>query len=159
MSGTFLSKHIELLIENINCRFHPQPRSCSPDRSIRLAQICGLRTARSSRQKESCPKRNGQTKNVVGYREMFQERNRELLKEARGVDEWLPESGKWRAEETTVLYEKTMKWCAEIAAKSGSAKGAESRQKLWSEYKEFLAKNAIGVTVETAGAEDVLAFI
>jgi hypothetical protein len=30
---------------------------------------------------------------------------------------------------------------------------------VWAEFKEFLAKNAYGVTVETAAAEDILAFV
>jgi hypothetical protein len=75
------------------------------------------------------------------------------------VDEKLPKGEKWTEEETTVLYEKSMTWCAEIAGRSRNSEVDGSRQRLWEEYKEFLAKNAFGVRVETAGPEDILAFI
>jgi hypothetical protein len=101
----------------------------------------------------------GKQKVVCRCRKNFQARNARRLKEARGVDEELPAGEKWTEEETTVLYKKSMTWCAEIAGKSRSSEGDGSRQKLWNKYKDFLGKNAFGVTVETAGAEDILAFI
>jgi integrase len=65
---------------------------------------------------------------------------------------------KWTEEETGVLYGKSLEWSVEIAAKATSD-GDESRRKTWGEYREFLEKNAYGVSVETATAEDVLAFV
>jgi hypothetical protein len=123
------------------------------------ANLCGWKLPTARPKINFAQEGNGQTEEVGRCREMFQERNQRLLKEARGVDENLPEAEKWTAEETAILYEKSMTWCAEIARKSGSVEEEGSRQKLWSEYKEFLSKNAFGVTVETANAEDVLAFI
>jgi hypothetical protein len=66
------------------------------------------------------------------------------LQEARGVDERLPEAEKWTEEETNMVYEKSMTWCAEIAGNSRKSKNDGSRQKLWDEYKGFLAKYAFG---------------
>jgi hypothetical protein len=43
--------------------------------------------------------------------------------------------------------------------KSASGESEEARRRIWDEYWELIAKNAYGVSVETAGAEDVLAFI
>jgi hypothetical protein len=78
---------------------------------------------------------------------------------ARGLTEGVPEVEKWSVEETDVLYEKSLGWSAEIASKAASGESDESRQKVWAEFKEFLAKNAYRVTVETAAAEDILAFV
>jgi hypothetical protein len=71
----------------------------------------------------------------------------------------VPEVEKWSKEETNVLYEKSLGWSAEIASKAASGEGDESRQKVWAEFKELLAKNAYGVTIATATAEDILAFV
>jgi hypothetical protein len=71
----------------------------------------------------------------------------------------LPEVEKWTEEETNVLYGKSLDWSEEIAGKGKGDAGEESRRKVWNKYREFLGRNAYGVTVETATAEDVLAFI
>jgi integrase len=92
-------------------------------------------------------------------KEKFQEQNRKQWEEARGLTGQLPESEKWTEEETNWVYGKSLEWSAEIAGKAKSDGGDESRRKIWAEYRKFLSKNAYGVTVETARAEDVLAFI
>lgn len=89
----------------------------------------------------------------------FQERNRETWKRARGLDGEIREVERWAEEETDTLYGKTMQWCAEIAGNSTTGVSEEARRQIWEEYREFLGKNAYGVRVETAGAEDVLAFV
>lgn len=66
---------------------------------------------------------------------------------------------KWTEEETVVLYGKSLEWGAEIAGRGNGVGGDESRQRVWDEYREFLGKNAYGVIVETANAEDIVAFI
>jgi hypothetical protein len=71
----------------------------------------------------------------------------------------VPEVEKWSKEETNVRHEKSLGWSAEIASKAASGEGDESRQKVWAEFKEFLAKNAYGVTIATATTEDILAFV
>jgi hypothetical protein len=58
-----------------------------------------------------------------------------------------------------VLYGKSIESSAEIARKGRGEGGDESRRKVWAEYREFLSKNAYGISLETATAEDVLAFI
>jgi integrase len=79
--------------------------------------------------------------------------------EARGLTGELPDVEKWTEEETGVLYGKSLEWSAEIARKGKGEGGDKSRRKVWAEYREFLSKNAYGISVETATAEDVLAFI
>jgi hypothetical protein len=66
---------------------------------------------------------------------------------------------KWTEEETDVVYEKSIEWCAAIAGKSVSGESEEYRRRVWDEFREFIAKNAYGVRVETAATEDVLAFV
>jgi hypothetical protein len=94
-----------------------------------------------------------------GCRERFLEENRRRWKIAKGVTGKLPAVEKWTEEETNVLYGKSLAWSAEIAGKASSGDGDERRQKIWREFKDFLAKNAYGVTVDTASSEDVLAFV
>jgi integrase len=89
----------------------------------------------------------------------FQDRNKETWKRARGLNGEMAEAEKWTEEETDWLYGKSMEWCAEIAGKSTAGDSEDVRRRIWDEYREFLGKNAYGVSVETAGAEDVLAFI
>jgi hypothetical protein len=61
--------------------------------------------------------------------------------------------------ETEALYEGALKSFGEIAEKSVSAANNNSRKRTFEEYQQFLARNAYGVTVETATAADVGAFI
>jgi hypothetical protein len=106
--------------------------------------------------KKKLPKRKRAT---VGACREFQERNSSRWKRARGLNTEIGEVDKGTEQETDVLYEKSMEWCAEISGKSASGESEEARRRIWDEYREFLAKNAYGVSGETAGAEDVLAFI
>lgn len=61
--------------------------------------------------------------------------------------------------ETEALYEGALKSFGEIADKSVSAATNNSRKRTFEEYQQFLARNAYGVTVETATAADIGAFI
>lgn len=89
----------------------------------------------------------------------FQDRNKETWKRVRGLNGEMAETEKWTEEETDWLYGKSMEWCAEIAGKSTAGDSKDAWRRIWDEYREFLGKNAYGVSVEMAGAEDVLAFI
>jgi hypothetical protein len=93
----------------------------------------------------------------VWCRNAFQRENQKRWNQARGLTGELPAVEKWTEEETDVLYGKSLEWGATIAGRA--VEGDESRQKVWAEYREFLGENAYGVTVESARAKDVLAFV
>lgn len=60
---------------------------------------------------------------------------------------------------TEALYERALQGFGEIAEKSVSEANNNSRKRTFQEFQEFLSRNAFGVTVETATAADVGAFI
>jgi integrase len=61
--------------------------------------------------------------------------------------------------ETEAFYERALKSFGEIAEKSIDEANNNSRKRTFAEFQAFLARNAYGVTVETATAADVGAFI
>jgi integrase len=61
--------------------------------------------------------------------------------------------------ETEALYERALQSFGQIAEKSVSEANNNSRKRTFQEFQEFLSRNAFGVTVETATAADVGAFI
>lgn len=61
--------------------------------------------------------------------------------------------------ETEALYERALQSFREIAEKSVNEANNNSRKRTFVEFQEFLSRNAYGVTVETATAADVGAFI
>jgi hypothetical protein len=61
--------------------------------------------------------------------------------------------------ETEALYDRALQSFAEIAEKSVNAASNNSRKRTFEEFQQFLARNAYGVTVETATAADIGAFI
>jgi integrase len=61
--------------------------------------------------------------------------------------------------ETEAFYDRALKSFGEIAEKSVSEANNNSRKRTFAEFQEFLSRNAYGVTVETATAADVGAFI
>lgn len=62
-------------------------------------------------------------------------------------------------EETSAIYDRALSSFSEIAEKSVNEANNNSRKRTFEEYQAFLAQNAYGVTVETATAADVGAFI
>jgi integrase len=62
-------------------------------------------------------------------------------------------------EETKALYDRALRSFGEIAEKSVNEANNNSRKRTFQEFQEFLSRNAFGVTVETATAADVGAFI
>jgi hypothetical protein len=60
---------------------------------------------------------------------------------------------------TEALYERALEGFGEIAEKSVSESNNNSRKRTFQEFQESLSRNAFGVTVETATAADVGAFI
>jgi hypothetical protein len=63
------------------------------------------------------------------------------------------------AGETEALYERALQSFGEIAEKSVNEANNNSRKRTFVEFQQFLSRNAYGVTVETATAADVGAFI
>jgi integrase len=61
--------------------------------------------------------------------------------------------------ETAALYERALTRFGEIADKSVNEANNDSHKRTFSEYQSFLSRNGFGVTVETATAADVGAFI
>lgn len=61
--------------------------------------------------------------------------------------------------ETEALYERALQSFGQIAEKSVNEANNNSRKRTFGEFQEFLSRNAYGVTVETATATDVGAFI
>jgi hypothetical protein len=70
-----------------------------------------------------------------------------------------PSANVLTASETEALYERALKGFGEIAEKSVSEANNISRKRTFEEFQQFLARNAYEVTVETATAADVGAFI
>jgi hypothetical protein len=61
--------------------------------------------------------------------------------------------------ETEALYERALQSFGQIAEKSVNEANNNSRKQTFSEFQEFLARNAYGVTVQTATPGDIGAFI
>ncbi|GAQ93183.1 putative Phage_integrase [Klebsormidium nitens] len=91
----------------------------------------------------------------------FQRRCEEKLREIRGVGlgGTCGASGKMSAEQTQQFYDGALSSFGKIAEKSVNAASNSSRKRTFQQYQDFLARNAFGVTVETATAADVGAFI
>ena len=68
-------------------------------------------------------------------------------------------SGRMSAEETQRFYEGALNSFGKIAEKSVTEASNSSRKRTFQQYQDFLARNAFGVTVETATAADVGAFV
>jgi integrase len=96
----------------------------------------------------------------VRYRAGFQQSCREKLLSIRGVGG----SGRGAVEpmtvqETEAFYDQAVRSFGEIAEKSVNEANNNSRKRVFEEFQAFLSRNAYGVTVETATAADVGAFI
>jgi hypothetical protein len=63
------------------------------------------------------------------------------------------------AGETEALYERALQSFGEIAEKSVNEANNNSRKRTFEEFQQLLSRNTYGVTVETATAADVGAFI
>jgi hypothetical protein len=61
--------------------------------------------------------------------------------------------------ETEALYERALQVLARLPKKSVNEVNNNSRKQTFAEFQEFLARNAVGVTVETATAADIGAFV
>jgi integrase len=61
--------------------------------------------------------------------------------------------------ETEALYERALQSFTEIAEKSVNTASNNSRKRTFQEFQQFLSRNAYGVTVETATAADIGAFL
>lgn len=93
-------------------------------------------------------------------REDFQRACHEKLLAIRGVSS----SGRRSTEamtpgETEAFYKRALKSFGEIAEKSVNEANNNSRKQTFEEFQTFLSRNGYGVTVETATAADVGAFI
>jgi integrase len=90
----------------------------------------------------------------------FQRACQEKLRFIRGVSSSVGSStDAMTPEETAALYERALTSFGEIADKSVNEANNNSRKRAFSEYQRFLSRNGFGVTVETATAADVGAFI
>jgi integrase len=93
-------------------------------------------------------------------RASFQQTCQERLLSIRGVSAASVRTDQvMTAGETEAFYERALKNFGEIAEKSVSEATNNSRKRTFEEFQQFLARNAYGVTVETATAADIGAFI
>ncbi|GAQ92604.1 putative Phage_integrase [Klebsormidium nitens] len=94
-------------------------------------------------------------------REEFQRKCEAQLRAIRGVGLGgsCTASERMSAGETQRFYEGALNSFGKIAEKSVNEASNSSRKRTFQQYQEFLARNAFGVTVETATSADVGAFV
>jgi hypothetical protein len=65
----------------------------------------------------------------------------------------------WTKTETEARYGQTLQAVGQIAEMKTTKATNDSRKRTFEKYQQFLARNPFGITVGTAGPEDVATFI